>query len=175
MWRLWAQDYFTSALPFAQRGSAPTLPIVVDNFTGTAVASLLGTSDGSGFNYHYSNPDPTKSLFTTQYLGTDSAKAVHHTESYSDSVNAINDSISASGSSAKVTLSGFSMDGVFKSDVVLDDIRRLAISQLELERMARTDGTYEEFGLSFYGTSSRNAIDFKPLYVGFMLSGCFIL
>lgn len=168
MYRLWAQDYFTSALPFAQRGSAPTLPIVVEGFEGSALAALLGSSDGSALSYHYLSSNPDLSQSSTHYIGVDSSKAVHHTADYSggSAGSSVNDSISASGSGASLSLSNFSLDGRFVSDVVLDDIRRLAISQLELERMARTDGTYEEFGLSFYGVSSRNAVDFKPLYVG---------
>lgn len=168
MFRLWAQDYFSSALPFAQRGTAPTLPIRVTDFSGSALASSLSGSGGSDLNYHYHDSDPSHSQYTTHYIGVDTGKSVHHTESYigSSSGNTVNDSISAAGSDSSLVLDGFSMSGDFVSNVVLDDIRRLAISQLELERMARTDGTYEEFGLSFYGVSSRNAVDFKPLYVG---------
>lgn len=168
MFRLWAQDYFSSALPFAQRGTAPTLPIHVTDFSGFAFASSLSGSGGSDLNYHYHDSDPSHSQYTTHYIGVDTGKAVHHTEAYigASSGNTVNDSISATGSDSSLVLDGFSMSGDFGSNVVLDDIRRLAISQLELERMARTDGTYEEFGLSFYGVSSRNAVDFKPLYVG---------
>lgn len=42
--RNWSKDYFTSALPWQQRGSAPALPI-----SGTLPVSFDGSSDGSIF------------------------------------------------------------------------------------------------------------------------------
>lgn len=52
------------------------------------------------------------------------------------------------------------------SSITLDKIRSLAISQLELERIARTDGSYSEFGFTFFGISSRLATSYKPLFIG---------
>lgn len=172
MWRLWAQDYFTSALPFAQRGSAPVLPLTMSsglqlgNLTTSKITALdgnriqLGTVDaGIGRTLVSQNGNPPLPPYPNNppagkpldaLLGM---KVTDNTIDY-DLPLKLND-VSFESSSLQ-----------FQSSIVLDDIRRLAISQLELERMARTDGTYEEFGLSFYGTSSRNAIDFKPLYVG---------
>lgn len=181
MWRLWAQDYFTSALPFAQRGTAPTLPFsfsLDSSFTGNLSADSLSSSvDVNNNNYlrfgfrldgKETNPlvyadihrvgSEISSLSSTyssgaQSTGTYSLSSISGGNEFDHKLyfNNVNfDLASFSGSTS----------------VVLDDIRRLAISQLELERMARTDGTYEEFGLTFYGITSRNAIDFKPVYIG---------
>ena len=32
--------------------------------------------------------------------------------------------------------------------------------------MARTDGSYAQFGQTFFGRSSKNALDYKPIYIG---------
>lgn len=163
MFRLWAQDYFTSALPFAQRGDAPTLPIRVTDFSGNVNFSQL-VSAGDGENLKFNFSDGTNDFSDTIYVGTDQTKSVHHSTLSSISPAPLLRSFSSTDGDLR--LENFMMSGDFVSNVVLDDIRRLAISQLELERMARTDGTYEEFGLSFFGVSSRNAVDYKPLYVG---------
>lgn len=163
MFRLWAQDYFTSALPFAQRGDAPTLPIRVTDFLGNVdFSQLVSVGDGEKLQFNFSNG--TDDFSDTIYVGTDQTKAVHH--STLSSISSAPLLRSFSSTDGDLRLENFKMSGDFVSNVVLDDIRRLAISQLELERMARTDGTYEEFGLSFFGVSSRNAVDYKPLYVG---------
>lgn len=172
MFRLWAQDYFTSALPFAQRGAAPTLPLNVSSgellgdLTADSITAKDGTyiqfgsvDDGIGRTIQATGGNPATQLYPNTGVnekkvdGLYGMKVTDNTIDYDLPLNLSN----VKFSSSSVTL---------ESSVVLDDIRRLAISQLELERMARTDGTYEEFGISFYGVSSRNAVDFKPLYVG---------
>ena len=173
MYRLWAQDYFTSALPFAQRGSAPTLPIVIDSAGSYLNGSVLFDSLSSQpsdppvgdeplkFNSITNVPGSPASFGMTVRSGAPNFSVTGATglQTGYTNVTSIEDGL-LSGAKFNFT------DSNFVSSIVLDDIRRLAISQLELERMARTDGTYEEFGLSFYGVSSRNAVDFKPLYVG---------
>lgn len=53
--------------------------------------------------------------------------------------------------------------------ITLNDIRELAIAQTELEKMARTDGSYSQFGLTFFGESSKASRDYRPYYIG----GCY--
>lgn len=50
--------------------------------------------------------------------------------------------------------------------ITLNAIRQLAINQTELEKMARTDGSYREFGLTFFGVASKNSVDHCPQYIG---------
>lgn len=47
-----------------------------------------------------------------------------------------------------------------------DAIRQLFTTQLELERMARTDGSYREFMQAFFGEIPKNANDHRPQYIG---------
>lgn len=186
MFRLWAQDYFTSALPFAQRGDAPTLPLSLAS--GIAHLNFDGImADGSFSTGHFTAGENKLQALVRQEgasnvgtwsgdydkdtaLGIGTVNTGHFTPSANVSLPSL--SLSPAASPNKIFERALSKgvvdftDAVLQSNVVFDDIRRLAISQLELERMARTDGTYEEFGLSFYGVSSRNAVDYKPLYVG---------
>lgn len=157
MYRLWAQDYFTSALPFAQRGSAPTLDI------GILSAQYIKAPTENG-NLQLLTHSEVPSLDRGLSFASGDAGKKNIQQQAPLGIGYYN-KLSGIGLEGQTQVTGLKFDGV-ESSVVLDDIRRLAISQLELERMARTDGTYEEFGLSFYGVSSRNAVDFKPLYVG---------
>lgn len=175
MWRLWAQDYFTSALPFAQRGDAPTLPLSFSShFEGDLFASRLrGVNRDDGINTMNLVFGTAKSGDTVSAL-SDSGGSAHnaifnyHNLPANEPVTFMTGGL-VNDRNGKLRLDDVSFDvssGESSLGIVLDDIRRLAISQLELERMARTDGTYEEFGLSFYGMSSRNAVDYKPVYIG---------
>lgn len=52
------------------------------------------------------------------------------------------------------------------SSLNADAIRQLFTTQLELERMARTDGSYREFMQAFFGEIPKNANDHRPQYIG---------
>lgn len=170
MYRLWAQDYFTSALPFAQRGDAPVLPLTMTSGLqlGNLTTSKITAVDGTDIQFGSSGDGigravelGTSSTFKPNTPGTQGKRV--------DALLGMNIGGNTIDYDLPLKLNDVSFESSslqFASSVVLDDIRRLAISQLELERMARTDGTYEEFGLTFFGVSSRNAVDYKPLYVG---------
>lgn len=178
MYRLWAQDYFTSALPFAQRGDAPVLPLTVSS--GVQLGDLsfrdlaVSDTDNSLALQFVSNATTGfTSRLDQSYSGSGqfiTGTYVDHSGSPSTSASSNHSKrLVSTGEDGRLLLDDVRFESssvTFDSAVVLDDIRRLAISQLELERMARTDGTYEEFGLTFFGVSSRNAVDYKPLYVG---------
>lgn len=178
MFRLWAQDYFSSALPFAQRGTAPVLPLTVSS--GVQLGdlsfndlSVSDTDNSLALQFVANATTGFTSRIDQAYSGTAQSLSgyyVDHSGSPTSTAASNNAKrLVSTGEDGRLRLDDVRFDSssvTFASAIVLDDIRRLAISQLELERMARTDGTYEEFGLSFYGVSSRNAVDFKPLYVG---------
>lgn len=137
-------DYFTSALPFAQRGNvAPltTTGTISGNLDFTnAMGSVSGTvtpnvfATGSNELVGLSSGGSQSSLVTSQLLG------------------ALN----------KGTFSG----SAIALSITLENIRNLAINQQTMEQLARTDGSYFQFGLSFFGEPSKAAYDYRPTYIG---------
>lgn len=159
MWHLWPQDYFTSALPFQQRGDAPTLPLTF----GADSSMNLDFSDA--FTSSQSLPTSSLSNFTLSRDGSSSESGTNMLlDSYTSS-SSYTFNLQTALEKGKVDFSNTTFD----TGLVLDDIRRLAVAQLELEKMAFTDGSYEEFGLAFYGLTPKNAVDYKPVYIG----GCY--
>lgn len=181
-------DYFTSALPFQQRGEAPTLNLgrlaLSDIASGLSVSSggnlfkvssfphssiSAGTHDYNLSLNDYLSADVSGTWASSYVLSSVSAASLAVTNSgfSSDVKNSIASSFNDQFNSwlASSAFSG-SGDVSLSSKITLNNIRELAISQLELERMARTDGSYAEFGQVFFGVSSKNAIDYKPVFIG---------
>ena len=176
MYHDYPDDYFTSALPFTQRGTAAKLNWNIDTSNLTAETVLGGFnnmafakgyngtlpdnyasagSDGLGF-YYYSYGTPNNEL--------PFAVPVSNPDSHPNQSDGFNTSIQnqLKKMTATTTLTG---DTVGLS-ISLEDIRKLAVEQQELEQLARTDGSYRQFGLSFFGETSKAAYDFRPTYIG---------
>lgn len=174
LYRDYPQDYFLSALPFAQRGETPKL-----NVSGKQPFIPLMNEDWNSYTTLFNeNPnlsplvfqhtvDSSKiNLYTlNQYVGdtfnTSDITKTAVTTSFGHGSPFINDKGFDS------TQFQYSRLGVYaKLGFTLDDFRQLAIAQQELERMARTDGSFFEFGLTFFGRASKNALDYRPQYIG---------
>lgn len=194
---LYPDDYFTSALPFQQRGTAPTIDLSLNSITGDITNGLRAGLQKNP-NYNETN------LFTTvQSLGNSNSVAVELVR-YSNLIDNFNILTNVAGSSASPVNDGFNKwltenitgnattpyDPDYKNwryglsgrlelnnvdtgglSITLNNIRELTISQLELERMARTDGSYAEFGQTFFGVMPKNAIDYKPVFIGGSYTG----
>ncbi|QCS36965.1 major capsid protein [Tortoise microvirus 36] len=155
--RMFADDYFTSAFPSPQRGAAPTL-----EFTGT-LSSLFDPSSATRFTPLWQALSSSETVInvTTAAPNTPGvlATGISHTSDTDDYaarntrfLEHMNDAISSSAQ--------------LSSSITLNQIRELAVAQSELERMAKTDGTYSDFGLAFFGRSSKNSQVFKATYIG---------
>ncbi|QCS36787.1 major capsid protein [Tortoise microvirus 104] len=154
LYRDYPSDYFTSALPFQQRGNAPTLDT---KLVLNTPADIVGYDAATGV-VHFDNTFISTQVGSKMMLSTSSNNTM---------------SISTDGTaSATISSPAHSRLGVnfaaatVETTITLDTIRQLAIAQTELEKMARTDGSYAEFGLTFYGRQSKTAVDYKPLYIG---------
>lgn len=141
-------DYFTSALPFTQRGATPKLDYKVDlsqiglDFSDSTFSHNIGSSFSAN-------------------VGTSNGITIPF------AINGGNSVISAFENSMKTQLGKAKFSGSnIGLEIILEDLRKLAIAQIELEQLARTDGSYKQFGLSFFGESSKAAYDFRPIYIG---------
>lgn len=176
------KDRFTSALPFLMRGEEPGIEI------GVNTVNIDGKPIMWGKNY-----DATGQIGTNYYLWTESTqngiKAIDqvHTSGYNNEGNntiqpvknsrvdynstanaytyySVNDT-AGTGWAGGLEKTG-QIQGENTLRLTLNMMRALAIEQTELERMAKTDGSYAEFGLTFFGIVPKNAEDHKPVYIG---------
>lgn len=153
----WPKDRWTSALPFLQRGDTPTLNADVTYTTQDLpiksgigqlkLQSQIGWDRGGGLSTLGGitlagiNAQPT----------IDGSYSTANVAALSDSMAVLSADASGLGVQVKIDMA---------------KLRALAIEQTELERAARTDGSYAEWGLAFFSTVSKNAIDHKPVYIG---------
>lgn len=170
--RSWRKDYFTSALPFAQRGDQVELPL-----GGTA--ELIFNSDsvplrGNPIKYASLEADPTKPV-NGGFIGTD-----HTIKSESDSRNVV------LGSDMKFTGSGVP-DGVYNTthltkealklltdrvdlsnatSATINELRRAVRAQEFLEVAARAGSRYIEQIYAYFGVRSSDARLQRPEFLG---------
>ncbi|UPW41879.1 major capsid protein [Peromfec virus RodF5_3] len=183
-YRDWTADYFTSGFPSPQRGNAPTM-----EFSSSAVDIPVGTVIRGNRSSIYSTVSPLPVTFLTsdnakfnadgygfiknsnpgQNYGNDFTVALNSFSGGSDSTKYFLSDIGRDSNSVlfTTTLSSSIPISVNSSgSLSLEDIRSLAIQSDELERMAKTDGTWAAFGRVFFGVTSRNAMDYQITYIG---------
>lgn len=188
-YRDYSSDYFLTALPFQQRGDAPTLTLSSSsgdlNATSFSIGSLAAQTARLGFDGSFSQPGnhPLKGHFTNDgvslqdgYLFSNSNKNLITTGSVSETsdllgISATNTPGFPGGGFGAQTISGSNLTlknayGSISGSFTLDQFRNLAVATAELERMARTDGTFAQFGITFFGEKSRNSNDFYVTFVG---------
>lgn len=141
--RCWEKDYFTSALLFQQRGTAPSLPI-----SGTDVTSAVwdnGTIANSGTG--------VKSLTVTEATGTDPVIRINSVNGAANALGAFNDNT--------VTVD-------FSSATTFDiaDLRLAFQIQKWMERNARAGVRYIEFLGAHFGVHPRDDRLQRPEYIG---------
>ena len=156
-YRNYPKDYFTSCVPTPTRGSTPNLDF---SFTGQnpIIKAGLGDPNYSGnlpYNYtkgdvlSYSpitsptDPLPVSSFNVPGQLTAQAGFRGLYTHLYAD-LSSVN----------------------LSSTITLDKLRQLSIATEEVERMARTDGSYIDFGLTFFDVVCKNALDYRPILFG---------
>lgn len=168
LYRDYPQDYFLSALPFAQRGETPKLNVSGKNpFIPISNEDWVSASDHDlplfvlAHSNSVNSSDEANLAFVqdAQTFGYLKQSALTGITPYPSS--SLNTKGFVSGKSQISRLGIYAQLGF-----TLDDFRQLAIAQQELERMARTDGSFFEFGLTFFGRASKNALDYRPQYIG---------
>lgn len=159
LYRDFPDDYFLSALPFPQRGDTPVLSFPVDGSVqfdfSTPTHAFFNSSPNSPPNPPYR---PNTVYDPSSVSGNTGSLAVYEGTDFSI-VSRLNAGM------ASILSDNSSFSGLDIS-VTLAQIRELAAKQQEMERMARTDGSYAEFGLTFFGRSSKTSMDYRPVYIG---------
>lgn len=172
-YRNYPDDYFLSAFPSPQRGETPTLDfgLSVDDVNvginvdgefrsvnqrfyrnsgnGNMAAALSGNSDPYNLAPHLLSISDGRYSFP--YVGTGIGLADDGDPNNPENMYSYVANMS---------------DLVARSTISLNQLRELSSQQQILEKMARTDGSYGEFGLTFFGRQSKSAIDYRPLYIG---------
>lgn len=164
--RCWEKDYFTSALPWQQRGTAPALPI-----SGTSSAEF----DFSVYNYlgtlHYNKaigPTSGSNIVTADqaslaYPLTDWRSS---TPAQSGGYNDANFSLGLGAQSADVLSDNNTVDLSSATTFNVADLRLVFQIQKWLERNARAGARYVEFLGAHFGVHPRDDRLQRPEYIG---------
>ena len=158
--RCWKKDYFTSALPFTQRGADVHLPLYGD-------ASIVGKSSIATQPEHlfsqvnpYSDPTDLNAHFT---------KVDGHDNTYSLRGNGNGYDAAFTHSHAVSTqsiASQLSVDLENVSAATINELRRATRLQQYLETSARVGGRYKEFVLGHFGVNVPDGRLQRPEYLG---------
>lgn len=178
-------DYFTSALPWTQRGNTPTLDLGIDSISGSVAVtggkylSLYPNFAGDG---DYNDLFPHTQVFTgsnsSQVATVGGGSSKYYFNLAGTDYSTINDDFNswlvgnvtkrnASDVPNLAVVGDMDLRNVSAAgSVTLEKLRELAISQTIMEKMARTDGSFAEFGLTFFGEKSKAATDYRPTFIG---------
>lgn len=167
--RCWRKDYFTSALPFAQRGPDVRLPIDATASLGTGVVGSVGAGHQT---VSILNPTPGQNLSATvegdhfepnSVFGRDAESKdgtvtsiqgeIRTVESSTDSDNL---PVKGNGSDIPVSVSG----------PTINEVRRSIRAQEFFERQARGGGRYKETIFNQFGVVTPDARLQRPEYLG---------
>lgn len=157
LYRAWKKDYFTSALPWQQRGVSPALPIsgvVPVNLTSLAISNpsfgLSGLSGGASLFVKATSSQPTSAPVNAKHPSGGAFDQSEHV------IDTIAGNVSADGT---VNLSNAST-----FDVAV--LREAFQIQRWLELNARGGVRYTEFLRSHFGLAPRDEVLQRPQYIG---------
>lgn len=155
------QDRFTSSLPWPQRGEAPTLEFTMKD----SIDLYLKTGSGQNISYQLASPK----IVSNGPAGKTSAMTNVNSSNTFSILTSGTDSPYITFDNTQVGINKLvagSNSEIVKSNITLNQIRALAIAQTELEKAARTDGSYAQWGLTFFGEICKNSVEYRPIYIG---------
>lgn len=144
--RSWEKDYFTSSLPWQQRGTAPALPISGTTNAVWPSSAFTAAGPSASFGFHNTNVD------ADGYVGG-SAQAV---------------------ANAVAFFRSNSIDLSTATTFDIADLRLAFQIQKWMERNARAGARYTEFLRSHFGVSPRDERLQRPEYIGGSKAPCII-
>lgn len=154
LYRAWKKDYFTSALPWQQRGVAPALPLsgtVPVTFGNNKIVSIYNNGDDALINYVGVDGQTYPG---TLHVGSDGK--VYSTAPHAGALTGINGYFSANGS--------IDLSNAATFDVAT--LRQCVQIQRWLELNARGGVRYTEFLRSHFGISPKDEVLGRPEYIG---------
>lgn len=169
-YRCWRKDYFTSALPFAQRGPDVRLPIDASASLGTGTVGTVKPGTYDGFRLTSGNTGTpisavveggkfeNSTVFGRDASGTDGVvESIDGQLVVSDGVS--NDKqvpVQGNGSDIPVSVTG----------PTINEVRRSVRAQEFFERQARGGGRYKETIFNQFGVVTPDARLNRPEYLG---------
>lgn len=143
------KDRFTSAFPSTQRGNEETLPLNLS--LGTNQNLYVGDNGNTLFSFnrteiHDTGIDGNHVYSSVPFTGNDRL-----TDSEITRLNS--------------SLNSWLLKTEIKS-ITVNDLRKAFINQRIMEKMAKTDGSFGEFGLTLFGVKPKSANDYRATYVG---------
>lgn len=159
--RAWRKDYFTSALPWQQRGTSPALPL-----SGNASVNLssLSIPTGQYLGYMDASLRSVKGMSVNDALYKDS---LH--DSGSSTYGYVLNSNSRDIKTGATTLNVTATAPVDVSNIATFDVSDLRLAfqvQKWMERNARSGVRYTEFLRSHFGVSPSDSRLQRPEYIG---------
>ena len=162
LYRAWKKDYFTSALPWQQRGTAPALPLIgtvpVDNLLGKNFT--LGNNN-SPLGFNFDNSFSTRVNASTVPSDVDHDFLILANRPGTSGADPLKSVSGVLGSSATPSVN-LGNAGAF--DVAT--IRQAFQIQRWLELNARGGVRYTEFLRSHFGIAPKDEVLGRPQYIG---------
>lgn len=164
--RCWKKDYFTSALPFTQRGADVHLPLY-----GNASVSANGNDvevhvDNQSFFLGDKTMKSSSTIKANAPVGTVyQLHALSNEAGTADSSGPLKHSHSAKFSSRELA-EKLSVDLDNVSAATINELRRATRLQQYLETSARVGGRYKEFVLGHFGVNVPDGRLQRPEYLG---------
>lgn len=158
--RCWKKDYFTSALPFTQRGADVHLPLYGD-------ASVVGKSNVYTNNEHLFNqvaPVSSPTDLSAHFKKIDGYDNTYDLKGNGNGYDASFQHSHSISSSAIASQLSVDLDNV--SAATINELRRATRLQQYLETSARVGGRYKEFVLGHFGVNVPDGRLQRPEYLG---------
>lgn len=144
--RAWKKDYFTSALPFAQKGDDVLIPGTSSGITGTGTVDVYGQLRGLGSSGTWPNNGTN---FVSGY--NENTLGQINVGGQSVLMNKNRDALHVDVSDIAENLSSGVSEGTIR------ELRRAMAAQRFLERLAVGGSRYQEMNLSFFGIRGSDA------------------